>query len=235
VVVLPAGGELTGEHVVASTEAWDHVLARLARTFDVVLVNTPPLLEGIEASLLVAARARTLLVVNLGRTRRTDLDSARRQLDAAGADFVVVQASGVATRRHQRPRAAAVPRRVETFANVAEPAPDDVTPEPLPGTPGGNDNESKRKRRPRPPAADPTSSGPQRGESDSGPPPTDESNGDAPVKPKRQARVTRPAARTVPAKRAPRRARTETVAEPVADETRPEQGGDGAGTGEATS
>ena len=243
VVVLPGGAAQRGEQVVAGTDAWDRLLARLMRTFDVVLVNAPPLLEGIEASLLVAAQARSLLVVNLGRTARADLESARRQLEAAGADFVVVQTTGAPPKRTKR--ASVVPTRVETFAApgdavdddlaeadeddetvlnatrdgaspVATRAPDTVTSEPLPDAATGNDIGTRRKgRMRRAPAATNSLTEPQR--EGSGPSSTDESTGDAPVKPKQQARVTRPPARTVPAKHGPRRARTETVIDPEPD------------------
>jgi Mrp family chromosome partitioning ATPase len=112
VLVVPAGHVHSGDTVGAGV--WDLLLGYLTARTDQVLVSAPPILEGIETSVLLRDRARVgvgtmtgprvmsdeaaAVVVSIGRTRRAALETTRQQLEAAESEFVVLLVTG----RHGR-------------------------------------------------------------------------------------------------------------------------------------
>lgn len=82
---------LTGEQDVANpadllaTQRFKKLLRTLERTFDFVVIDTPPLQAVIDAAIIAAEADATVLVVREGFTQRNDLRAAYAQLEQAGA------------------------------------------------------------------------------------------------------------------------------------------------------
>lgn len=88
--VLPAGTIPPNPSELLGSEAMERVLDVLTDRFDVVLLDTPPVLAVTDASILSALVPTTLLVSAAGQTKRTEVRLATEALDRVGR-----QASGV--------------------------------------------------------------------------------------------------------------------------------------------
>jgi len=73
--------------ILSSPAAW-HVLARLKEQYDIVLIDTPPILPVTDASVVASRVDGTVLVVRAGRTTRRELHRAVELLDQVGANIV---------------------------------------------------------------------------------------------------------------------------------------------------
>lgn len=70
---------------VLASERFARMLASLERSFDYVVMDTPPLLAFADASIVAARADAALLVVREGHARRRELAQAKAQLDQSGA------------------------------------------------------------------------------------------------------------------------------------------------------
>jgi capsular exopolysaccharide synthesis family protein len=85
VTVLLSGQLPPNPSELLDTDAMIHMLATLREHFDVVLINTPPLVPVTDAAVVAAHADGVLLVVRAGRTTRQQATLAVRALHAVGA------------------------------------------------------------------------------------------------------------------------------------------------------
>lgn len=87
--VLPSGRPLPpNPSEVLGSNFMSHVLGQLAERFDVVLIDTPPVLPVTDAVALSTQVDGVLLVARYGSTNRGPAAEARRRLDAVGAHVI---------------------------------------------------------------------------------------------------------------------------------------------------
>jgi capsular exopolysaccharide synthesis family protein len=84
-MLLPSGKLPPNPSELVGSDAMVHLLERLRDRFDVVVVNTPPLLPVTDAAVLSAHADGVLVVVCAGKTTRQQLLLAMRALHAVGA------------------------------------------------------------------------------------------------------------------------------------------------------
>jgi Mrp family chromosome partitioning ATPase len=77
-----------------------HLVQRLAELYDLVVIDTPPLLAVSDALILARMVDKVVFVVRWARTRRDSSAVALRQLMETGADVAGIVLSQVDTRRH---------------------------------------------------------------------------------------------------------------------------------------
>ncbi|WP_144709975.1 polysaccharide biosynthesis tyrosine autokinase [Curtobacterium pusillum] len=82
--VLPAGTIPPNPSELIGSEAMDRVVAELAARFDVVLVDTPPVLAVTDAALVSTLVSMTLLVTAANQTKRSDVRLAVAALERVG-------------------------------------------------------------------------------------------------------------------------------------------------------
>ncbi|MBF4614053.1 polysaccharide biosynthesis tyrosine autokinase [Curtobacterium sp. VKM Ac-1376] len=82
--VLPAGTIPPNPSELIGSEAMARVLAELASRFDVVLVDTPPVLAVTDSALVSTLVSTTLLVTAANQTKRSDVRLAIEALDRVG-------------------------------------------------------------------------------------------------------------------------------------------------------
>ncbi|HXT16811.1 MAG TPA: polysaccharide biosynthesis tyrosine autokinase [Gemmatimonadaceae bacterium] len=83
--VLPAGTIPPNPTELLGSEAGRALLESLAKTYNVIIVDTPPLLLASDAAILGSTAGGVLLVVRAGRTERGTAQAAVQQLFAVGA------------------------------------------------------------------------------------------------------------------------------------------------------
>lgn len=76
---IPTPGDLL------DSDRFSRLLASLERSFDYVVIDTPPLGAFVDAAIMAARADATLLVVREGLARRSELAAAKNQLDKADA------------------------------------------------------------------------------------------------------------------------------------------------------
>jgi len=82
--VLPAGTIPPNPSELIGSEAMTQLVNELSLSYDVVVVDTPPLLAVTDAALVSSAVSSTLLVVAAKQTRRSDVQRALAALDRVG-------------------------------------------------------------------------------------------------------------------------------------------------------
>lgn len=82
--VLPAGTIPPNPSELIGSAAMEQVVADLASRYDVVLVDTPPVLAVTDAALMSTLVSTTVLVAAAGQTKRSDLRQAIAALDRVG-------------------------------------------------------------------------------------------------------------------------------------------------------
>jgi capsular exopolysaccharide synthesis family protein len=83
--VLPSGRIPPNPSELLGSVAMERLLAHLTSTYDIVLLDTPPLLPVTDAAVLSNLVGGTLLVVGADRVQRPQLKQAIDALDTAGA------------------------------------------------------------------------------------------------------------------------------------------------------
>jgi polysaccharide biosynthesis transport protein len=83
--VLPSGRIPPNPSELLGSTAMERLLADLTSTYDVVLLDTPPLLPVTDAAVLSSLVGGSLLVVGADRVHRPQLQQAIESLDTAGA------------------------------------------------------------------------------------------------------------------------------------------------------
>lgn len=86
--VLPAGQLPPNPSELVGSQRMVAVLEELLAEYDVVLLDTPPVLPVTDAVALATQADGVLLVARAGRTQRQNLAEARRRLDGVGAQVV---------------------------------------------------------------------------------------------------------------------------------------------------
>ncbi|PFG39099.1 capsular exopolysaccharide synthesis family protein [Georgenia soli] len=83
--VLPAGRSAPNPSELLSSAAMAHLLAEAAGRYDMVVVDSPPVLTATDAAVLSTLTGGTLLVVATGRNRKVEMRQALERLDHVGA------------------------------------------------------------------------------------------------------------------------------------------------------
>jgi tyrosine-protein kinase Etk/Wzc len=86
--IIPAGRCPDSPAELLGSNAMQDMLDRSSRDFDIVLLDTPPVLAATDAAVLSTRVDGVLLVVRAGRTNRAEGRSAVRQLAAVGAPVI---------------------------------------------------------------------------------------------------------------------------------------------------
>jgi polysaccharide biosynthesis transport protein len=101
-MVLPNVNQPGNPPDVLSSGGMETLLAQLARDFDLVVIDSPPVLAVSDALVLSRYADRTVFVVRWARTPRAAVVTALKQVRAAGADLAGVILSRVNIRQHAR-------------------------------------------------------------------------------------------------------------------------------------
>jgi capsular exopolysaccharide synthesis family protein len=86
--LLPAGPVPPNPAELLNSARAQDVLARLQEHFDLVLIDSPPVLPVTDAAILSRCADATLMLAAAGQTRRGDLHRAVEKLDQVGATIV---------------------------------------------------------------------------------------------------------------------------------------------------
>jgi len=87
---LPKESDAATPAELFSSEAMQHLLQRLREQFDLVLIDTPPMLVVSDASILAPMTDGVLLVVELGYVTKTAVQQVKEQLELAQAKLLGV-------------------------------------------------------------------------------------------------------------------------------------------------
>lgn len=88
--VLPKGNDSVTPAELFSSEAMQHLLQRLRERFDLVLIDTPPMMAVTDPSILAPMVDGVLFVVELGHVTKTALQEVKEQLELAQAKILGV-------------------------------------------------------------------------------------------------------------------------------------------------
>jgi capsular exopolysaccharide synthesis family protein len=94
--VLPSGRIPPNPSELLGSTAMERMLAELTATYDVVLLDTPPLLPVTDAAVLSNFAGGTLLVIGADRVQRPQLKQALESLETAGAHLYGVVVNKIA-------------------------------------------------------------------------------------------------------------------------------------------
>jgi exopolysaccharide transport family protein len=100
--MIPAGRRSAHAANLLGSKKMADLLAELAERFDLVVIDTPPLLAAADARILSRVTDATVLVVRWGATRRQVARLAVRQLESAGAQLAGGLLSMVNVRRNAK-------------------------------------------------------------------------------------------------------------------------------------
>ncbi len=87
---LPKGSDSATPAELFSSEAMQHLLQRLKERFDLILIDTPPMMVVTDPSILAPMTDGVLLVVELGHVTRTAVQEVKDQLELAQARILGV-------------------------------------------------------------------------------------------------------------------------------------------------
>jgi tyrosine-protein kinase Etk/Wzc len=88
--VLPKDSDAATPAELFSSEAMQHLLQRLKERFDIVLIDTPPMMAVTDPSILAPMTDGVLLVVELGHVSRSAIQEVKEQLELAQAKLLGV-------------------------------------------------------------------------------------------------------------------------------------------------
>jgi len=88
--VLPKDSDAATPAELFSSEAMQHLLQRLKERFDIVLIDTPPMMAVTDPSILAPMTDGVLLVVELGHVSRSAVQEVKEQLELAQAKLLGV-------------------------------------------------------------------------------------------------------------------------------------------------
>jgi succinoglycan biosynthesis transport protein ExoP len=98
--VLPAGQRVPDPSDLLARSIMSDLLDEARKRYDLVIIDTPPLVPVTDAALLAAQADGTLLVVNARSTNERDFQESLTTLRLAGAQVRGVVFNGVSVRRH---------------------------------------------------------------------------------------------------------------------------------------
>ncbi len=87
---LPKDSDAATPAELFSSEAMQHLLQRLKERFDIVLIDTPPMMAVTDPSILAPMTDGVLLVVELGHVSRSAIQEVKEQLELAQAKLLGV-------------------------------------------------------------------------------------------------------------------------------------------------
>jgi capsular exopolysaccharide synthesis family protein len=90
IAVLAAGANSSGPTELVTSQSMGTLIDQLAGQYDVVLIDTPPLVGFADSSVLATVSDGVLLCVRSGHTQRHELQLSQRQLSLIGARLVGV-------------------------------------------------------------------------------------------------------------------------------------------------
>lgn len=93
--VLTAGSPVPNPSEILSSDRFGELLAYLRAHSDLVVIDAPPLLPVIDAALLAAQADGAVIVCEIGRTRRAELEIALERLNGVGAHSLGLVANKV--------------------------------------------------------------------------------------------------------------------------------------------
>jgi capsular exopolysaccharide synthesis family protein len=96
--LLPAGPVPSSSSEWLASAQMESVLAEAKERYDVVIVDTPSVLEATDASIVAALCDGVLLVINQGRTRKETVLQAKADLSKVKARFLGVVMNDARTR-----------------------------------------------------------------------------------------------------------------------------------------
>jgi len=99
---VTAGGTVPDPAALMASERMRRLLKEVAAGFDLVIIDSPPVLSVSDARVLSQMTDKTLFLVHWGNTRRHDVMMGIKQLIEAGADVAGVVLSRVNVRKHAR-------------------------------------------------------------------------------------------------------------------------------------
>jgi polysaccharide biosynthesis transport protein len=88
--LVTAGATAADSTALLTSEAMRRVLSDAAKGYELVVLDGPPVLSGLDARVLAQLADRTVFLTKWGSTRRQDAVTAVRQLVEAGADIAGV-------------------------------------------------------------------------------------------------------------------------------------------------
>ncbi len=100
--VMTAGHIVSNAHDLLSSRRMKALLMDLGLAYDLVIIDSPPVLAVSDARLLACEVDRTVFVVRWSETRRAMVAAAMRQLRSSGAELAGVLLSMVDVRKHAR-------------------------------------------------------------------------------------------------------------------------------------
>ncbi len=99
---VTAGGPVPDPAALLASERMRRLLKEVATRFDLVIIDSPPVLSVSDARVLSQMTDKTVFLVHWGSTRRHDVMMGVKQLIEAGADVAGVVLSRVNVRKHAR-------------------------------------------------------------------------------------------------------------------------------------
>ncbi len=99
---VTAGGPVPDPAALLASERMRRLLKEVASRFDLVIIDSPPVLSVSDARVLSQMTDKTVFLVHWGSTRRHDVMMGVKQLIEAGADVAGLVLSRVNVRKHAR-------------------------------------------------------------------------------------------------------------------------------------
>jgi succinoglycan biosynthesis transport protein ExoP len=133
--LLPAGPPVSAASDLLASEAMATLLKRVRELYDVVIIDSAPLLDATDGAILAAQTDGALLIVNAQKTRQRLFSESLARMELAGANVlgVVLNRATDASREYREPRSARhdltsqlVPVRAPTDSDDSIFAADDV-------------------------------------------------------------------------------------------------------------
>ncbi len=100
--IMTAGHATSNAPNILSSEQMKALLVELGLAYDLVILDSPPVLAVSDARILACEVDRTVFIVRWAETRREVAATALRQLTSAGAEMAGVLLSMVDVRKHAR-------------------------------------------------------------------------------------------------------------------------------------
>ena len=86
--IIFAGRSVPKPIALLDSERFETLIAEARQKYDLVLIDTPPLLPVIDTAVIAPKCDGTMIVVNYGNTRRRDLTETKKQLEVSGAKIL---------------------------------------------------------------------------------------------------------------------------------------------------
>ena len=101
--ILTAGRSQTHPGDLLSSDTFERMMTGFSAAFDVVVIDSPPVMSATDATLLAHQKASTIFVVSADRTGRRAAQAAIERLESVGATFVGVVLNRVDFARNGSP------------------------------------------------------------------------------------------------------------------------------------